>query len=63
MLAVVPWVHDLPKEPLKAFLFAARQDVQTATRNSPEFAAAGAGGGRRGGGGLVWKPIDPVYRG
>jgi hypothetical protein len=64
MLVAVPWVKDPPKDPLKAFLFAVRQDVPEATRNSPEFAAAGAESGRRGGGGgLVWNPIDPVYRG
>jgi hypothetical protein len=45
-------------------MFAVREDVTMATRNSPEFAAAAAASGRRGGGGgLVWNPIDPVYRG
>jgi hypothetical protein len=64
LLAPVPWAYDPPKDPLKHFIFAVRQDVPTATRNSPEFAAAGASTGRRGGGGgLVWNPIDPVYRG
>ena len=63
LLVAVPWVKDPPKDPLKEFVFAVRQDVPMATRNSPEFAAAGAGTGRRGGGGgLVWNPIDPVYR-
>jgi Gluconate 2-dehydrogenase subunit 3 len=64
MLVAVPWATDPPKDPLKHFLFAVRVDVPMATRNSPEFAAAGANSGRRGGGGgLVWNPIDPVYRG
>jgi hypothetical protein len=45
-------------------MFAVREDIPMATRNSPEFAAANASSGRRGGGGgLVWNPIDPVYRG
>jgi hypothetical protein len=64
LLVAVPWVYAPPEEPLQQFLFAVRDDVPMATRNSPEFAAASAGSGRRaGGGGLVWKPIDPVYRG
>jgi hypothetical protein len=64
MLVAVPWPKDPPKDPLKQFLFAVREDVPMATRNSPEFAAASASSGRRGGGGgLVWNPIDPVYRG
>jgi gluconate 2-dehydrogenase subunit 3-like protein len=64
LLVAVPWVHDPPKDPLKHFIFAVRQDVPMATRNSPEFAAAGASTGRRGGGpSQVWDPIDPVYRG
>jgi hypothetical protein len=64
MLVAVPWPKDPPQDPLKQFLFAVREDVPMATRNSPEFAAAAASSGRRGGGGgLVWNPIDPVYRG
>lgn len=64
ILVAVPWPTDPPKEALQAFLFAVREDVPMATRNSPEYAAAAAAAGRRvGGGGLVWKPIDPVYRG
>jgi hypothetical protein len=64
LLVPVPWAYDPPKDPIKHFIFAVRQDVPTATRNSPEFAAAGAASGRRGGGaGSVWNPIDPVYRG
>jgi hypothetical protein len=64
MLVAVPWPKDPPKDPLQAFLFAAREDVPMATRNSPEYATAAANSGRRGGGGgLVWNPIDPVYRG
>ena len=64
MLVAVPWPKDPPKDPLKNFMFSAREDITTATRNSPEFAEASAASGRRGGGaGSVWKPIDPVYRG
>jgi len=64
LVVAVPWATDPPKDPLEHFIFAARQDIPMATRNSPEFAAAGAASGRRGGGGgLVWNPIDPVYRG
>jgi Gluconate 2-dehydrogenase subunit 3 len=64
MLVAVPWPTDPPKDALKAFLFAVREDVPMATRNSPEYAAAAGASGRRvGGGGLVWRPIDPVYRG
>ena len=64
LLVPVPWAYDPPKDSLKHFIFAVRQDIPTATRNSPEFAAAGANSGRRGGGGGGgWNPIDPVYRG
>jgi len=64
MLVAVPWPKDPPKDPLQAFMFAAREDIPMATRNSPEYAAAAAAKGMRaGGGGLVWNPIDPVYRG
>jgi Gluconate 2-dehydrogenase subunit 3 len=64
MLVAVPWAKDPPKDPLQNFMFSAREDVVTATRNSPEFAAAATAAGRRvGGAGSVWKPIDPVYRG
>jgi hypothetical protein len=63
LLVAVPWVYAPPEDPLQQFLFAVRDDVPMATRNSPEFAAASAASGRRGGGGgLVWNPIDPVYR-
>jgi hypothetical protein len=63
MLVAVPWPKDPPKDPLQQFMFAAREDIPMATRNSPEFAAAAANAGRRAPGGLVWSPIDPVYRG
>jgi hypothetical protein len=64
MLVAVPWPKDPPKDTLLQFMFAVREDVPMATRNSPEYAAAAASAGRRaGGGGLVWNPIDPVYRG
>jgi len=69
LLTAVPWTHDPPKDPGKHFLAAAHDDIRTATRNSPEWAAAGGGGrGGRGGGAagaggpLVWLPIDPVYK-
>lgn len=63
LVVAVPWVHDPPADPMKHFLFAVRQDIPMATRNSPEFNSVG---GRRAGGGFagsVWDPIDPVYRG
>ena len=64
LLVAVPWATDPPKDPLKHFLFAVREDVPMATRNSAEYAAAGANSGRRfGGPSQVWNPIDPVYRG
>ena len=77
LLTAVPWTHDPPKDPEKHFMVAVHDDIRTATRNSPEWAAvAGAGGGRGGrggrgggfgggpGGGVqVWLPIDPVYKG
>ena len=70
LLTAVPWTHDPPKDPGKHFLAAAHDDIRTATRNSPEWAASGGGGrGGRGGAGaggaagqLVWLPIDPVYK-
>ncbi len=62
LLTQVAWVYDLPKEPLKRFVYQVHSDLRTATRNSPEAAAALANSGRRGGagGGLYWNPIDPV---
>ena len=63
MLVAVPWPKDPPKDPLQQFIFAIREDVPTATRNSPEFAAAAERAGRRVGGSQFWSPIDPVYRG
>jgi hypothetical protein len=55
-----PWTYDGPADPLAKFLWAAKQDVRTATINSREYtAAAGAAGGRRGAGlGLYWHTID-----
>jgi len=64
LLVAVPWAYDPPKDPIKHFLSAARQDVQTATRNSKEANDATTASGRRGGGGgLYWNPVDPTYRG
>lgn len=66
MLVAVPWAYDPPKDPIKHFISAARQDVQTATRNSREASAAAAAAGRRGiggGGGQYWNPVDPTYKG
>ena len=62
LLTAVPWVYDLPKDPMKRFVYQVHQDLRTATRNSPAAAAASANSGRRGGagGGLYWNPIDPV---
>jgi hypothetical protein len=62
LLTPVPWVYDLPKDPMKRFVYQVHQDLRTATRNSPAAAAASASSGRRGGagGGLYWNPIDPV---
>lgn len=64
LMVAVPWAYDPPKDPIKHFISAARQDVLTATRNSREASEAGAAAGRRsGGGGLYWNPVDPTYRG
>jgi hypothetical protein len=55
-----PWTPEPPAEPLARFLHAAKQDIRTATTNSPEWSAAGlASGGRRPGGfNQYWLPID-----
>lgn len=74
LLTAMPWSHDAPKDPDKHFLAAAHDDIRTATRNSPEWAAAGGTGGRGGRGGRgggagggagvqIWLPIDPLYKG
>lgn len=62
LLTAVPWVYDLPKDPMKRFVYQAHSDLRTATRNSPEAVAALANSGRRGGagGGLFWNVVDPV---
>jgi len=62
LMTPVAWAYDPPKDPVKHFLFAAHQDIRTATRNSLEASTAGASSGRRGfaGAGLYWNPIDPV---
>lgn len=62
LMTQVPWVYDLPKDPMKRFVYQVHADFRTATRNSSEAAAALANSGRRGagGGGLYWNPIDPV---
>jgi gluconate 2-dehydrogenase subunit 3-like protein len=54
------WTYDPPTDPLARFLWAAKQDVRTATINSREYTLASAsGGGRRGSGvGLYWYPLD-----
>ncbi len=64
LLVSVAWAHDPPKDPLKNFLFAARQDIATATRNSLAATESASAAGRRGGagGGLFWHPVDPVVR-
>jgi len=56
-----PWTYEGPSDPLAKFLWAAKQDVRTATMNSREYAsAAGAASGRRGfgGAGLYWHSLD-----
>jgi len=55
-----PWTPEPPADALARFLHAAKQDIRTATMNSPEWSAAGlAGGGRRPGGfNQYWLPID-----
>jgi hypothetical protein len=66
LLAPVPWVYDLPKDPTMRFVAEAHRDIRTATQNSREWANAGANSGRRGvfgGGGSYLNPIDPVYKG
>ncbi len=62
LLVQVPWVYDLPKDPMKHFLYQVHSDLRTATRNSPEAAKAVAASGRRSLSttGLYWNPIDPV---
>jgi gluconate 2-dehydrogenase subunit 3-like protein len=54
------WTYDPPAHLLARFLWAAKQDVRTATINSREYTIASAsGGGRRGSGvGLYWYPLD-----
>lgn len=53
------WTYEPPAGPLARFLWAAKQDVRTATMNSREYATASSAGGRRGGGlGQYWYPID-----
>ena len=54
------WTYDPPSDVLARFLWAAKQDVRTATVNSREYTvAAASGGGRRGSGvGLYWYPLD-----
>jgi len=62
LLTPVAWAYDPPKDPVKHFIYAAQQDIRTATRNSLEASTAGASSGRRGfsGAGLYWNPVDPV---
>jgi hypothetical protein len=58
-----PWTYEAPRDPVAAFLRAAKQDIRTATQNSREWvkspAAAGPGGRRGFGGmGLYWNSLD-----
>ena len=55
-----PWTPRPPADPLARFLHAAKQDVRTATMNSPEWSAAGLASGARRPGGFnqYWLPID-----
>lgn len=53
-----PWTYEPPADPLARFLWAAKDDVRTATLNSREWSLAAASNGRRSGRGLYWLPID-----
>ena len=46
------WTYDPPADPLARFLFAAKEDVRTATMNSREYSNAGAASGSRRAGGV-----------
>jgi hypothetical protein len=62
LLAATPWAWDLPKDPAMRFIASVRTDVVTASRNSPVWAekVATRGGGA---GQMMWRPIDPIYKG
>ena len=53
-----PWTYEPPADPLARFLWAAKDDVRTATINSREWSLATPATGRRPGRGLYWLPID-----
>jgi len=66
LMVPVAWAYDPPKDPVKHFISAARQDVAAATRNSREASIAANATGRRGiggGGGQYWNPVDPTHKG
>jgi hypothetical protein len=68
LLVPIAWEKELPSDPAKRFVAQVRVDLQTATRNSREYATAASASGRRGRGfggsaGLYWLPIDPIYKG
>jgi len=55
-----PWTYEGPADPTAKFLWAAKQDVRTATLNSREYASAARSSGRRSvaGIGLYWHSLD-----
>jgi hypothetical protein len=74
LLVAIAWDKEMPSDPVKRFVVQARRDLQTATRNSREYATAastsgsrgggrGFGGGFGGGAGQYVLPIDPIYKG
>jgi len=75
LLVAIPWEKDMPDDPLKHFVAQARRDLETATRNSREWATAASTSGSRGGRGgrgfggfgggqgAYILPIDPIYKG
>ena len=68
LLIARPWPEDLPQDPMQSFVAQVHEDLQTATRNSREWAAASEKSGRlftRGfrGSGYYWAPIDPISQG
>jgi hypothetical protein len=73
LLVTIAWEKEMPSDPVKHFVAQAHQDLQTATRNSREYATATSTSGRRAGGrgfggfgggaGSYVLPIDPVYKG
>jgi hypothetical protein len=68
LMVVRQWPKEMPEDHLQHFIAQVHEDLQTATANSREWAAASTGehSGRRGfnrAQGLYWAPIDPVVKG